>query len=116
MCILDLERQLDSLLSRPRVTNGTVRAIPEASGRWSAAVWKEAQRDGPIDLTDLEISRGLEVAHRPVFVFGAYRSGTTLVRDLLDGHPALAVLPSEGTFFTSLAQRLRRLPRTAWLS
>ena len=53
--------------------------------------------------------QGLELARRPVFVCGAHRSGTTLVRDLLDSHPALAVLPAEGTFFTNLERPLARL-------
>lgn len=38
---------------------------------------------------------------RPVFLCGHHRSGTTLVRALLDGHPEVRVLPSEGTFRTS---------------
>ena len=57
-----------------------------------------------------DVERGLAVARRPVFICGAHRSGTTLVRDLLDGHPALCVLPSEGTFFTSLQAHLERRP------
>jgi Sulfotransferase family len=36
-----------------------------------------------------------------------------LLRDLLDGHPALVVLPSEGTFISSFEDRLRRLPKAA---
>jgi sulfotransferase family protein len=37
----------------------------------------------------------------PVFICGCHRSGTTLVQQLLDGHPDLLVLPSEGTYFSS---------------
>jgi hypothetical protein len=37
------------------------------------------------------------------------------MRDLLDEHPAISMLPSEGTFFTNFEPRLRRLPRDAWL-
>ncbi len=58
------------------------------------------------------------VADRPVFICGMHRSGTTLVRDRLDGHPALAVLPSEGSFFTNFHIRIARLRSTAareWL-
>jgi hypothetical protein len=86
-----------------------------AAARWSAAIWAAAEAAGPIELGKGEVSRGMDVAHRPVFVCGVHRSGTTLVRDLLDSHPALAVLPSEGTFFTNFERHLRRLPTERWL-
>lgn len=41
---------------------------------------------------------------------GHHRSGTTLVQELLDGHPELLVLPSEGTYFTSFAYAARPSP------
>lgn len=49
---------------------------------------------------------------RPVFLLGAHKSGTSLLRSLLDGHPDLFVLPFE-THFLQLANywvdyRLRR--------
>ncbi len=106
---------LDLHLATPRVTAGSLAALPGAARRWSEAVWAEAQLAGPIRLDDSQIVAGLEVALRPVFVFGVHRSGTTLVRDLLDGHPGLAVLPSEGTFFTNFEPHLRRLPPGQWL-
>ncbi len=34
---------------------------------------------------------------------------------MLDNHPALAVLPAEGTFYTNLESRLELQPRTQWL-
>ena len=80
--------------------------------QWSAAVWAQADALGPTPLSPEEIERGLALAARPVFVCGAHRSGTSLVRNRLDGHPALAVLPSEGTFYTNLEARLAgRSPR-----
>ncbi|HTH68533.1 MAG TPA: sulfotransferase, partial [Rhodanobacter sp.] len=54
------------------------------------------------------------VASRPVFVFGVHRSGTTLVRDLLDHHPALSVLPAEGTMLTNFVWHLKRLRADDW--
>lgn len=36
---------------------------------------------------------------RPIFVLGSHKSGTTLLRSLLDGAPELFVLPCEGHFF-----------------
>jgi hypothetical protein len=47
---------------------------------------------------------------RPVFICGAHRSGTTLMQSLLDGHPELIVLPSEGTYLTSFAYAARERP------
>src|ERR1019366_2188590 len=113
--VLNLERQLDMQLARPQVTAETSPAMLIAAAQWSAAVWDVAEAAGPIELGQAEVSRGLEVAHRPIFVCGVHRSGTTLVRDLLDSHPALAVLPSEGTFFTNFERHLQRLRPERWL-
>jgi len=112
--ILDLESQLDQQLHRPRVTQlGDVR---QAALAWSQAVWSASETAGPVLLTASEIERGFDIARRPVFVVGAHRSGTTLVRDLLDHHPALSVLPAEGTMLTNFAWHLKRLPPDSWLS
>ena len=85
-----------------------------AATQWSEAIWAEAKIAGPLHLSQNEIARGLAIAHHPIHVCGVHRSGTTLVRDLLDSHPALAVLPSEGTFFTNFKGHLRRLPPESW--
>lgn len=111
--LLELEQQLDGQLVRPQVTASP--ALQLAAARWSAAIWAAAEAAGPIELEAAEVARGLDVAHRPIFVYGVHRSGTTLVRDLLDNHPALSVLPSEGTFFTNFERRLKRLERENWL-
>jgi hypothetical protein len=113
--VLNLEHQLDMQLARPHVTAETSPAMLIAAARWSAAIWAAAEVAGPIELGKAEVLRGLGVAHRPVFVCGVHRSGTTLVRDLLDSHPALAVLPSEGTFFTNFERHLQRLRPERWL-
>jgi hypothetical protein len=48
--------------------------------------------------------------HQPVFVVGHRKTGTTLLQDLLDGHPELAVLPGESNhFLTFPAQSARSL-------
>jgi hypothetical protein len=36
---------------------------------------------------------------KPIFLLGAHKSGTSLLRSLLDGHPSLCVLPKECHFF-----------------
>lgn len=108
-CIIELEHDFDRYLLSPRVAIDPSRAMDGAATRWSDAVWAAAEAAGPMELDPELVSRGLTLARQPVFVCGAHRSGTTLVRDLLDAHPALAVLPSEGTFFTNLEKRLERL-------
>lgn len=106
--LISLERDFDGHLGHPRVRLDEQPLIPALAVQWSQAVWAAAQAEGPVVLGRTEVSRGLDVARRPIFICGAHRSGTTLVRDLLDGHPALAVLPSEGTFLTSSRRPLSR--------
>ena len=113
--IVDLEQELDRRLSRPRVASCDAQSLVRPAAQWSTAVWAAASAAGPVRLGKDEVARGFEIARRPVFICGTHRSGTTLVRDLLDNHPALAVLPAEGMFFTSLESRLLRQPRIQWL-
>jgi Sulfotransferase family len=113
--IVHLERELDRYLSRPRVAVDDAQALSIAAARWSAAVWAAAGGAGPVELGIDEVARAFDLVRRPVFICGAHRSGTTLVRDMLDNHPALAVLPAEGTYFTNLKPRLLRQPQKLWL-
>jgi hypothetical protein len=110
--IVALEEQLDRRLQRPRVTD--LDAVRRAATAWSLAVWSLAESAGPLILTAGEIEQAFAVANRPVFVFGVHRSGTTLVRDLLDHHPALSVLPAEGTMLTNFQWHLKRLRADDW--
>jgi hypothetical protein len=41
----------------------------------------------------------VELRDRPVFICGHPRSGISLLRNLLDGHPQLVVYPEETSFF-----------------
>jgi len=111
--IVDLEERFDQRLQGSRVAD--LAAAHAAGTAWSNAVWSVAEAAGPLILAVDEIERAFAVASRPVFVFGVHRSGTTLVRDLLDHHPALSVLPSEGTMFTNFEWHLKRLRRDDWL-
>jgi hypothetical protein len=113
--IVDLEQRLDRYFSRPRVAAGDQEPLSHAAARWSTAVWTAASAAGAVELETHEVARGFDVARLPVFICGTHRSGTTLVRDLLDNHPALAVLPAEGTFLTNHESRLLRQPPTQWL-
>ena len=40
----------------------------------------------------------------PVFIIGSHKSGTSLLRSLLDGHPELYVIPFETHFMASLGR------------
>lgn len=43
-----------------------------------------------------------KISYRPVFILGSHKSGTTLMRSLLDGHSDLSVLPFEAHVFCHL--------------
>jgi len=103
-----LERELAALLGDERRRGGRPPSVQRAAIAWSEATWEAAQLAGPAALTAADRERALRLATRPVFVCGAHRSGTTLIRDLLDEHPALAMLPSEGTYFGTWSARLDR--------
>jgi hypothetical protein len=47
---------------------------------------------------------------RPVFVVGHRKTGTTLLQELLDGHPQLVVLPGESNHFLTFLPRFGALP------
>jgi hypothetical protein len=69
-----------------------------------------ARAAGAIVPSANECGMALPWLERPVFVCGHHRSGTTLLQELLDGHPELRVLPSEGTYLTSFLDVARRDP------
>ena len=77
---------------------------------YSAAAIREARRLGPIEPSNAERTHVLEWLLRPVFICGHHRSGTTLLQSLLDGHPQVLVLPSEGTYFKSFTYVARNVP------
>lgn len=98
-----LERAFDDQLPVGRLVGRPGRPLVDAARRWSAAVCAQAALAGPSPLTSATIDAGVALAARPVFICGAHRSGTTLVQRLLDGHPALSVLPAEGAGLSAIA-------------
>ena len=100
--IVKLEGVFDSLLPAQKLIESPKKELLKAARAWSEEVWKASELSGKLPLNSEEIKRGQTLIKHPVFVCGAHRSGTTLVRDLLDAHPALTVLPSEGSFRTHL--------------
>ena len=80
--------------------------LMSAARRWSHAVWQAAEERRPASLNAEDLRDGLALAQRPVFICGVQRSGTTLLRDLLDGHPQLVVIPTEAAFYAGLEPAL----------
>jgi hypothetical protein len=68
---------------------------------------REARHLGPIAPTPASCAQALPWLARPVFICGHHRTGTTLLLNLLDGHPELSVLPNEGTYLTMLGYAAR---------
>lgn len=112
--IIAAEQYFNSLLPQQPVKTIPLPLVT-AGKDWSLLVWQMAVDLGPVNLSEQDISSGLALAQRPVFICGVHRSGTTLLRDLLDDHPELLVLPSEGSYFTQLEKKLKKLPNDARL-
>src|SRR6476620_2165465 len=109
--ILLLEKELDSLLPRERlIATSPSEALLETAAKWSDSVWKMAKELEELSFTKNQMEQALQFCERAVFICGVHRSGTTLLRDMLDGHPSLSVLPSEGTFITNQEQQIFALP------
>src|ERR1700761_6046238 len=116
--IAETEHAFNVLLPSSRLEQSPSDELLAAGRNWSQAVWSKAVQLGAMPLTAEQLFEGLNLARHPVYICGVHRSGTTLVQDLLDGHPDLVVLPSEGTYFTNLEFKLRALPendRAAYL-
>lgn len=79
-------------------------------GQYSRAVVAAARAGEPASLSGEEIGAACSWLMRPVFICGHHRSGTTLLHDLLDGHPELFVLPGEATYFSSFSFVARGTP------
>jgi hypothetical protein len=106
----DLDRRLASREEYyPRHDEPEWSGLQAALARVTEALWEGARRE-----PDRRPPAGLEAfADSPVFVLGYYKSGTTLMLDLLDGHPELLALPGESRHFTSFVREdgdpIRRL-------
>lgn len=107
--IIGKEQALYELLTARKLQKAPDESLLLATNLWSEAVWSDALSLGPIHISTREKQQGLTLIQSPVFICGVHRSGTTLVRDLLDGHPDLVVLPSEGTYYTNLEKKLNHL-------
>jgi hypothetical protein len=107
--IIDAENRFNALLPLHRPEQNLPAGLLTAADEWSDAVWEKTKELGPMPLDNETLANGYNLAAHPVFIFGVHRSGTTLLRNLLDGHPDMVVLPSEGTYYTNLETKLLSL-------
>jgi hypothetical protein len=77
------------------------------------AIVAHARRLGPDIVRTPDSAAADPWLRRPVFICGHHRSGTTLLQQLLDGHPQLLVLPSEATYLSSFKYVARPDPPIA---
>ena len=79
----------------------------EIRSSWSAEVVKCALRAEAYIISEPNAVKGEKLMKQPVFVGGCPRSGTTLLANLVDGHPEICCLPSESLLFEIFIERLR---------
>jgi len=106
--ILSLEARIDSLLPRDMQTlksDALVRLVDD----YAALSIDAGTALGAIAPTATEIERGVSLLEHPIFVCGVPRSGTTLLQGLFNSSEEILVLPSEGSYLTSLEPRIRAL-------
>jgi hypothetical protein len=108
--IADLENIVDGLLLPHRLDKRPSKELLNAELNWSNEVWKVAESLAPFIPEEEQFEKAIRLCKQPIFICGVHRSGTTLIRDLLDGHQELAVLPAEGNYFTTDAGKIKKLP------
>jgi len=104
-----MEAEIAALLP-PTAARGTRAQLLASLAAYAGAAVCEARTRGAIVPGSLACTEALQWLLCPVFICGHHRSGTTLLQNLLDGHPQLLCLPSEGTYFSSFDYVARRTP------
>jgi hypothetical protein len=106
--LLQLEKSIATLLSVEKAHRDRATLLAQLVDYSHGIV--ERARSGPSAPNAYECAQALTWLKKPIFICGHHRSGTTLLQQLLDGHPSIAVLPSEGTYFTSFNYAARVNP------
>lgn len=112
--MIEAEDALDTVLPIRKLEEAPSTELITAAKKWSETVWAQAEELRPMKLSKEQVALALQLSKNAVFVCGVHRSGTTLLRDMLDGHPSLVVLPSEGTYYTNQEAKLRFMPEKEW--
>jgi hypothetical protein len=105
-----LSRELDSLLMRraaayPRREEPLWTQLRQTLEAFAAEVWARATAPAAPAPDPGRVAALEALAERPVFVLGYYKSGTSLLLNLLDGHPDVVALPSESRHFPRFVDR-----------
>src|SRR5690349_2065321 len=111
--IIEAEQKLNGLLPKRRLETSPPADLVAAAKLWSDEIWNHALSLGPMPLSDDQLIQGTMLAKNPIYICGVHRSGTTLVKDILEGHPDVVVLPSEGTWYTNLEYKVGLLTKEA---
>ena len=100
MTIVQAEEEFVKLLPARQSGKQPSPELRNAAKRWAEMVWAGAEARGPVFLSQSQIEQGLKLTENPVYICGVSHSGATLLHNLLDGHPDLVVLPSDGSYHT----------------
>ena len=109
----ELECEIHALFPFEKLRSKADPVLREALAKYANEVWSLAQRVSSPEDAEALIRTAQALAPHPLFIVGVHRSGTTLMQHLLDNHPQLIVLPSEGTYLTNFYPRLRRMKEEA---
>jgi len=104
-----MEAAISALLPGPGAISTRTQLLASLDD-YSMAAIAEARGLGPLTPSADERTQALEWLLRPAFICGHQRSGTTLLQNLLDGHPQILALPNEGTYFASFPDAARPAP------
>ena len=64
-------------------------------------------KENPYTYSDYPLDQFKKMMETPVFIGGMHKSGTTLLRNVLDNHPELLVLPTDGKGFSLIHECLK---------
>lgn len=103
-----LQQQVDLLLNERKLKSLPSNLV-EARRNWSREVLIQGLKEPTYLPSPEEQKRAKELSSRPIFAGGNPRSGTTLLRDLIDGHPAICSLPCEPLYFEFLSAKVSGL-------
>ena len=113
-----LEEQLDVSLRAyasvwPDINHPTKHQLNRSTNTFIEAVRAAAEAQPLPEISDDLWESTDSFRERPVFIVGCKKSGTTLLRNLMDGHPRLVVLPSEGKYWTDFIPRVEHLDQAS---